>query len=324
MKQAWNKQPYIIFYHDSCGDGSTAAVVMREFLEGTAPAIKATCVPVRYEENGDDIREALQPYGDKAVNVIIVDFCPDEATLNALANDPDILKLVVIDHHKTAQARVEGLNQSMLPDRHGYFDVSVSGAVLTWKFCQAQVDDSMDEDDMPFLVMYVGDYDMWKFERPHSREINAFLWNGDYSLARFGRLLQELEEPERPGGLAHAMAVGAEILAYQKIVAASIAKNGWLQRDSKGNLVYVVNASVPAMLVNLVADAVSETDKNGIDYVALFEVRGDGTKVSLRGVRGRETSVHVGELAQTLGGGGHKGAASYKALYREASWITLP
>lgn len=68
-------------------------------------------------------------------------------------------RVVVIDHHKTALERLEGLDDC-------HFDMNHSGAVLAWSYFHP-------EKKVPELFWYLEDRDLWKHEMPDTREINA-------------------------------------------------------------------------------------------------------------------------------------------------------
>ena len=73
-------------------------------------------------------------------------------------------KVVVIDHHATAAKDLEGLEGCV-------FDMSRSGAVLTWNYFDNRQDGETNL--YPSILRYVQDGDLYKFELPHSKEILA-------------------------------------------------------------------------------------------------------------------------------------------------------
>ena len=80
-------------------------------------------------------------------------------------------RVVVIDHHKTAQADLEGLDDCV-------FDMEHSGAVLAWQyFHKAKV---------PEILLYVEDRDLWNWELPDSRAISAWLNVTPFTVRKLG------------------------------------------------------------------------------------------------------------------------------------------
>jgi oligoribonuclease NrnB/cAMP/cGMP phosphodiesterase (DHH superfamily) len=145
-----------ILYHGNCPDGCGAA---------TAAWIKlgddAEYVPVSY---GKPLPEM-----DAGSKVFIVDFSYPRQQLLSLAKRMN--RVVVLDHHATAQQDLAGLE---LPgeDSEIQFDMSKSGAVLAWEFFQGE--------DVPDFILYLQDRDLWQFKLPKSREVSAAI--GSYPM----------------------------------------------------------------------------------------------------------------------------------------------
>jgi len=76
--------------------------------------------------------------------------------LNEVANN-----LLVIDHHKTAMKELEGLDYVV-------FDLDSSGVTLTWQVFNPGV-------NIPSILLYIEDRDLWKWELPDSKEISEGL-----------------------------------------------------------------------------------------------------------------------------------------------------
>ena len=69
--------------------------------------------------------------------------------------------LRVIDHHRTAEEELRGLDYAI-------FDNRKSGAVLSWEFFHPGK-------PVPEILRYVMDRDLWLHELPRSREVFAGL-----------------------------------------------------------------------------------------------------------------------------------------------------
>lgn len=138
-----------VLYHGNCPDGFAAA---------TAAWLKlgdeAEYIPVSYGEP----MPPLETLG----KVFILDFSYPRAELLALAQRME--RVVVLDHHATAQADLAGLD---LPGEESeiVFDMERSGAALAWEFFHG--------DELPELVLYVEDRDLWRFRLPRSREVSC-------------------------------------------------------------------------------------------------------------------------------------------------------
>lgn len=107
-----------------------------------------------------------QPAPDVAgKEVMIFDFSYPRETL--LAMKSQALSLVVFDHHASAQSDLAGLDFC-------YFDQSKSGAVLAWEYLYRYAYNK-DCPNIPKVLEYIQDRDLWKWELPFSREFNEWL-----------------------------------------------------------------------------------------------------------------------------------------------------
>ena len=70
----------------------------------------------------------------------------------------DTERLLVLDHHITAEKALAGLP-------YAYFDLKKSGAVLAWEWAH--------DHPVPWILEYIQDKDLWTWALPLSREINA-------------------------------------------------------------------------------------------------------------------------------------------------------
>ena len=69
----------------------------------------------------------------------------------------DANSLLIIDHHITAQNDL-----IEIPNENKIFDMNHSGAYLTWKYM-------FSDDNIPMLIRYIEDRDLWKHEVPDSK-----------------------------------------------------------------------------------------------------------------------------------------------------------
>ena len=99
-------------YHKNCTDGFGSALAAHYKFGDSAMYI-----PVNY---GEPVPSEIKE-GDE---IYIVDFSFPRDVLEKLAESH---KVQVIDHHKTAEAALKGLDYCL-------FDMKHSGAVLTWQF----------------------------------------------------------------------------------------------------------------------------------------------------------------------------------------------
>ena len=147
-----------ILYHGHCADGFGAAWAAWRKLGDDA-----SYVPV--------LHGAPPPELPPETAVTILDFSYSREEM--LSMDERHKELRVIDHHRTAELALSGVDFAT-------FDNSKSGAVLAWEHFHPGV-------DVPELLRYIMDRDLAIHELQHSREVSAALssypmdfevWNG--------------------------------------------------------------------------------------------------------------------------------------------------
>lgn len=257
-----------VLYHKGCVDGFTSAWVAWRALEN------ATFAAVQY---GD---VAPVPNGE---DVYILDFSYPRDELITLAERSR--SVVVIDHHKTAAAALDGLENDRLDVR---FDMEKSGAMLAWEYF-------FPGKTIPVLIRYVQDRDLWKWVEKHSREVSAAIasYNFDYTVWNW---LAEVLETDY--GIMKIKEEGFAILRYQQRIVLDLAvKAAPFMLD--GHSVGVVNSSI---LQSEIGEAIGK--KFGIGVVWYYSA---GKYIySLR-----SATNDVSVIAANHGGGGHKGAAGF-------------
>lgn len=258
----------LVLYHADCMDGLVAAWVLwrsRAWAGGEFVAVRYGDPPPIDLARGRD--------------VVVLDFSYSREDTIALARAAGAFRL--LDHHQTAADRLAGLPECTV-------DMTKSGARLAWWM------ESGSSGSAPWIVDYVEDRDLWRWELPHSREVNA--WLG----ARC-RTFEDLEAVHRQGPTAAREAGVACLVMIQRYVESAAAE---AQRSYMlGHVVPVVNASRPhvsELLEHLAA---------GHPFAAAWHRRADGATVySLRSSKG---GIDVGALATRVGGGGRQHTAGF-------------
>lgn len=299
----------ICIYHANCVDGFTAAWAVREALGD-----EVEFIPASYGSHPPDVTDA---------DVVIVDFSYPKDVLedmNCIARS-----VLVLDHHKTAQANLEGLPEA---DEHtdgdlwgihlaaagmdcydglpaALFDMNRSGAQMAWDFFHDR--------GRPMLIDFVADRDLWNWALPRSREISAVIASHDFDFSTWSELAYRLcdgTELLSDDGSFLAMAdEGAAILRKMKRdVKAAI---GCSRRSMIIGGRSVPVANVPPFMASEAAGQMAES----APFAATYYDGPKGRAFSLRS-RGDE-GVDVSEIAQRYGGGGHRNAAGFLA---ERGW----
>ena len=276
-----------VIYHANCADGFCAAWIASKFLEGR----EVEYIPAQY---GDD------PPNVEGKDVYVLDFSYPRPTL--LAMKEAAANLVVIDHHKTAAEDLKGLDFCI-------FDMQHSGARITWNYCVNRLRGSgaTNPERMqlmglhlfpmplspPWIVGYVEDRDLWKWELPDSREVNACLRSYMQHFDIWDLLIAK--------GKQNCIGEGMAILRNQNQVVRDHVNQA--REVSIGeHKVLCVNATT---LQSEIAGALAEDRPFGAVYMNM----GSETVFSLRS---RDSGIDVSEVAKSFGGGGRRNAAGFK------------
>lgn len=279
----------LILYHSACFDGFCAAWLFHQAFP------EAELIAVQYGQAAPNV---------KGRTVYIVDFCYPLDVLIQIAENA--FSLTILDHHKTAQSDLISLRNWASWSEEGpriVFDLGKSGARLAWEFLYhsdlltGKLEHFYSRYDLahaPWLVDYTEDRDLWRWQLPHSKEINAALRSYPFDFALWDELYKE--EPTQ-----RLLQEGEAILRAEKQMVdfhVGLAKPVTLA----GHEGLAVNATV------LFSEIGHELAKKA-SFGATYLIRADGKK--LWSLRSTEAGVDVSEIARGLGGGGHKHAAGF-------------
>lgn len=261
-------------YHKNCTDGLAALAVVKSFAD--AKGIEFLSFPAVY---GD------APPTNLSGEVYIVDFSYKREVILELLANPLITKLVVLDHHKSAQKELAGLECAI-------FDMNKCGAVLTWEYLYPNV-------EVPHFLRLVQDRDIWLWQESQSREFHAGLRSMAPNVDQFVSWMTDSNKFKIIFiGLT---ATGSGILGYQEEYIRYL-----LAKDKV--LVSIAGHIVPYINTTILISEVGNTLANDWPFVVMWQ-EVDGNRLhSLRSIKGK---VDVSEVAKMFGGGGHQSAAGY-------------
>jgi uncharacterized protein len=287
----------VIYHGGACADGFCAACVLRAAL------------PPGTEFHAANYGEPPPDVAGKAV--VIADFSYKRPVMLDLIQQTRG-HLTVLDHHKTAQAELAGIEAECYRDTLDQlptvvFDMTKSGARLAWEwaydrfkstptpFGQWVAARGFFRDRAPWLVDYTEDRDLWRWALPMSREINAALRSYPFDFEVWGRLAGRDCMGLVPEG--NTMLRRDQQLIDQHVRHAREVEIG-------GHKVLAVNATV------LMSEIGAELARDR-PFGATYFDRSDGLRVW--SLRSRDGGVDVSEVAVKLGGGGHARAAGFEA-----------
>lgn len=155
----------LVCYHGNCPDGFTSAwAAWRHFKDD------AEYVPMFHDQTN------RIDYDDR--HVFFLDYCPkSEDALREMAKAAK--SVTVLDHHATARDIAAHLIDEGIIK--GTFDMSRSGAMLSWQHFHP-------EEEVPWLVRYVQDQDLWTWELNHAKEVNINILSYDYDFGTWESL----------------------------------------------------------------------------------------------------------------------------------------
>lgn len=258
-----------VWYHDNCFDGFGAAWAARKKFGDDG----VKYVPCQYGKP--------MPLHDPDDDIYIVDFSYPREDLVALKSR--VKSLLVLDHHKTAAADLEGLDFAV-------FDMGRSGAVMTWDYF-------FGAETRPSLISYIGDRDLWRFAINGTREVHAYLGSWPFDFNMWDDLCTRLEA--LPDVI---IEQGSTLLRQQQSQVERICDKAW--RDTlAGHQVVVANTTIHW---SEVGHELLERHRDAAFSVTMT-IHKDKVQWSLRG-RG---DVDVSAIAKKYGGGGHPNAAGF-------------
>ena len=260
-------QPYVI-YHANCQDGFGAAWAAHHQLGDSAVYLPAS-------------------YGDPPPNA------PSESELFILdfSYPVDVMKqlharhngrVTLIDHHATAQAELQGV----VPNCH--FNSEHSGAVLAWQWWAPP------DQEVPLLLRYIQDRDLWRWELPRSREVAAALDSYPKDFYLWDTLSAET-----------LILDGQAILRRDQLMVGKLLQQTVWQTVAR----YRIPAVNTPVLVSETCEALLDKYPKAPFAAAYSDIPGYGHRQrwSLRS----RPPFDVSQIAQQMGGGGHPQAAGF-------------
>lgn len=289
-----------ILYHHPCPDGLAAAAIAIEALGDdnclAYPADYNHPCPLARLEHGRLLEDT----------VYLLDFCYDLPTMQQLVDAAS--KVIVLDHHPRAadifgKAKISGIYD---PDR--------SGCQLAWD----HFFNSTPESPRPSLVEYIGHRDLGlgyrhpeKMERFHPKwkQVHAALWRlCPHTIAAMQSLI--FKDPRRIM-LQALMDRGDKLLYHDRLLYTSIAERPiWIQLAAHPERI----PATDGLPKSHVSDGLHWLLKKHpqAPFAAWWTVLPDGRfEYSLRSLDDNPHRQRVGDIAKSLGGGGHPLTAGF-------------
>lgn len=265
----------VVIYHDQCRDGFGAAyAAWKKFGDNASYIPRKTQDPV--------------PEGIVHKELYIVDYSYKKPELEELVKNNK--SVVVIDHHKTSQDAVTSFAGNI-------FDINHSGAVLAWQYFHPHT-------EVPKLLLYVEDHDLWLFKMEFNREFNSALNEYNQDFETWDQINQNLANRDH---FSKFISLGSTIADFEdKLVQKLVAFKEKILFEGKE--IYAVNCS--RLYRSIVADelATQNGKEGGVEMAIVYYRYAGQVHCSLRS-RG---DVDVSVIAEKYGGGGVKNASSIR------------
>src|SRR5690606_12012065 len=291
-----------VLYHANCMDGFGAAYVAWEYFNEWQDEVSpedVVFIPVNYD--------APPPEMPDPKAIIILDFSYPTQVLESFKSILDDVAdrtgeptgLTILDHHKSASHLIDFQKKyAKDPNVFVNYVLDRSGAMLAWDYF-------FPKEPTPWLIMYIEDRDLWKWELKNSKEINAAIRSYPMDFQLWHDVFVDLYF-----GSGEAYAEGKAILRAQDKQVELICKNAEIVSFNYTS--NKVQHCIRAAIVNTClyqSDVGSELLKTykDIDMAAMYYQKGGNTYWSLRSIE----DFDVSKVAKDLGGGGHKNAAGF-------------
>lgn len=231
-------------------------------------------------------------------DVIIVDFSYSRPTIERMRDEAN--SLLILDHHKTAYESLHDLDGIDM-----VLDMDRSGARITWDYFNPGI-------EPPQALLHVEDRDLWRFDLPNTREIQAVMFSHEYSFENWDHLMSIPPDHLIQEGTA------IERKHFKDL-------NELLPITTRRMIIGGHNVPVANLPYTLASDAASMLAASNEPFGACYMDTPTGRLFSLRST---PSGVDVSAVAKMYGGGGHKHSSGFRVPYDiarqfEHDWINL-
>ncbi|AYV79688.1 MAG: DHH family phosphohydrolase [Faunusvirus sp.] len=266
----------IIIYHKNCSDGFGSAYAAWKVLGDTADYHAAMYNPAPHE---------IPDVTNKTV--YLCDFSYTYPVICEMIKKAK--SLLILDHHKTS---FEAL--TLLPDKYKIIDQTHSGAWLTWRHFHP-------DKEVPRLINYIQDRDLWQFKLP----------NSEHFFARFKAVPFEFKEYDLymdDKKFDSLMAEGRIIYEYEQHTIRASLKHAALQLarlpDNKYYIIAYLNSST---LKSELGNELCKRYKMA-DFAVVYSYD-DISNKTFCSLRSTDEQKDVEIVAKMFNGGGHRNAS---------------
>lgn len=276
-----------IIYHGGCVDGFASVLCAHKYFEMLRELDTDIKLPVFYPGKFG----MLPPMEDiRNKCVLICDFSYKFDILKKLMRN--VKKLLILDHHKTAEEDLR-----MLPESNKVFRMDHSAAYITWRYFFRNV-------PVPRGILYVEDNDIWAKSMPYTDEFTAYVRSLPFTFDAYSKILDEelIDTEIITQGIGMTKLNNNIINKCQNHIVPSM-----IQINEMYYFVAYLNTTE---LKNEIGNKAFVTLPN-INFAAMYSHNNldNSSSFSLRSI---DTSTDVSVIAKFFGGGGHRNASAIR------------
>ena len=295
---------FTIFAHSHCTDGLVAASIMKYSLQ-LSYLVEPEVIFVSYGKEQEALEKANL---DSETTVYCVDFAFNrELTLELCKL---AAKVIVLDHHKTAQENLEDLKTH----RCFYFiyDVEKSGASIVRDYCKQHLDlysriNFKQKEILNKVVAMVEDRDLWLFRLPLTKEFAEYVFA--YMQPNDINRMTEILFKYSFDNLKEICQMGETIMNYKdNIIEKKLKSYVPVYFHVDNTKLLIINETQP----DLVSQLGDELCKKYNVPVCIYKISGsyDGAISVSLSFRSMDHLEPVDAVARLFSGGGHRNAAA--------------
>ena len=328
----------LVFYHGNCLDGVSAAYCHNQYASNRSVT---KYVPMAHNEiNIPAIQQKISLSNidlAQVKQVYVLDFNLDKDCYNYLLNANQDIKIIVLDHHKTAKEEIEKMNCEFAGKNiQFYFNLKYSGAVISYLYFRVyfkkleefpkdeDVLDYVVETQGPTWIKMVHDRDLWQWKYKNTKFFTTALFSkisgrGEDNANNNNKVPAELKamckiNPSK-GENVEKLIEDGKVMAeqYENQIQSIIDEHGYFEVDllDVGVKGYAVNAS--NLFSSELGSKLCRLDDEHKYAITFAFMEKNRVKCSIRSTDDLDCSG----IAKYFGGGGHPQASGFNLTFKQ-------
>jgi uncharacterized protein len=270
----------IVIYHADCSDGFGAATCAYYYFFKSDGMNDMSKVVEYYPASFNKV-----PPDVTGRNVLMCDFTYKYPAMLHMIRTAN--KLVVLDHHKSAQVELR-----LIPDENKIFDMSHSGAVLAWQYF-------FPSEPVPLGIQYIEDNNIWLKRMYCTENVIAFIHSMPFEFDEYIKLFDTQYINDVAILLGKGMVIQNDVYIQQALTRVKI------KMMCLNSIYYLVGYVNSTILKSEIGNAILKKYPN-INFSIVYNQDDKDYYFSLRS---EDTRTDVSLIATQFGGGGHRNAS---------------